>query len=407
MLLTQQSNAKDKILPNKVGALFMKMGTGKTRVAVELVNAVKHIALVVWIGPLRTIYPNTPEVSGVMDEINKWGGFNCLNVLYIGIETIQSSDRQYAKIYNAIRNSSSCFIVVDESIKIKNFEAKRTKRLLELGAMCEYKLILNGEPITRNLLDLWSQIQFLSPKILGMDLAEFKDTFCCYTKITKQSTGFGRTYSKEFITGYENIDYLYSLIGEYVFECDLELQINKVYEERTYQLDEEAKKDYYALKEKYLDNEMLQMRNNNIFLEMTQKMQHIYCCSESKFEQVSDWLKSYPEEKTIIYCKYVASREECKKRYPKAMVLSYQANAYGLNLQHLPYTVFFDKNFDYNLRIQSTHRNYRTGTNQDVKYLDLTGNVGLEDIINQNIKKKQSMSEYFKNISRSHLKKDL
>lgn len=52
-LLTQQRKAKQRILPNKVGALFMKMGAGKTRVAVELVNAVEDVDLVVWVGPLR------------------------------------------------------------------------------------------------------------------------------------------------------------------------------------------------------------------------------------------------------------------------------------------------------------------------------------------------------------------
>jgi hypothetical protein len=55
-----------------------------------------------------------------------------------------------------------CFLIVDESIKMKNFEAKRTQRMLTLGAMVEYKLILNGTPITKNVMDIWSQIHFLS-----------------------------------------------------------------------------------------------------------------------------------------------------------------------------------------------------------------------------------------------------
>ena len=46
-LLPNQEKALTKQLPKKVGALFMKMGTGKTRVALELVNAVPEIDLVV------------------------------------------------------------------------------------------------------------------------------------------------------------------------------------------------------------------------------------------------------------------------------------------------------------------------------------------------------------------------
>ena len=54
-LLPQQYDAKEHLQEWKVGALFMEPGTGKTRVACELVNEVQDIDLVVWIGPLRTI----------------------------------------------------------------------------------------------------------------------------------------------------------------------------------------------------------------------------------------------------------------------------------------------------------------------------------------------------------------
>jgi SNF2 family DNA or RNA helicase len=65
-------------------------------------------------------------------------------------------------LYKQISTAWRCFLIVDESIKMKNFEAK-TQRMLTLGAMVEYKLILNGTPITKNVMDIWSQIHFLSP----------------------------------------------------------------------------------------------------------------------------------------------------------------------------------------------------------------------------------------------------
>lgn len=406
-LLTHQSSAISKLNNWKVGALFMKMGSGKTRVAVELVNSVPNVDLVVWVGPLRTIMPIDEGIASVKDEVAKWGGFHCDNVVYIGVETIQSSDRQYLHLYRMISEAWKPFIIVDESIKIKNFDAKRTQRLMELGKMVEYKLILNGEPITRDLLDIWSQIQFLSPKILNMDLAEFKNTFCKYTRITKTTHGYGRTYTKEYITGYENIDYLYSLIGEYVFECDLDLNVQRYFTEANYRIDDDAKEKYYKLKEKYLDDEMLLMRNNNIFLELTMKMQHGYCCTEDKFRCVDEWLSEYPEEKTIIFCKYIASTEECKRRYPKATVLNYKSGSFGLNLQHLPYMVMFDKTFDWGDDRQALARNYRTGSMEDVRVLQLTGDVGLETLIKKNNDKKLSIAEYLKTVSRDALKEAL
>ena len=120
-LLPQQNQALTKQLPNKVGALFMKMGTGKTRGAVELVNAVPDLDLVVWVGPLRSIEPLDKTLPSIKEEIAKWGGFNAKEVIYVGVESIGQSDRTYLKLFNKIRHTvDNTFLVVDESIKIKN-----------------------------------------------------------------------------------------------------------------------------------------------------------------------------------------------------------------------------------------------------------------------------------------------
>lgn len=401
-MFSQQESARDKLIRWKVGALFMEAGTGKTRVAVELVNST-DCDFVVWVAPLRTI--KTQEgVPSVIDEINKWGGFRAESVFY-GVESIQASDRIYLELLSLVEQHEKVFIVVDESLKIKNADAKRTKRLLELSKKVDYKLVLNGTPLSRNLLDLWSQMEFLSPKILNMSLAQFKNTFCCYTTITKRIGC--RSLRKEFITGYENIDYLYSLIRDYVYECDLTLNITQNYYELHYDVGDDEKREYNYMKEKYLDDETLELKNNNIFLEMTQKMQHSYCCTQSKFDVVDKLFEDIPQEKTIIFCKYVSSRDACTKRYPKSMVLSYQKESMGLNLQNFNYTIYFDKIWDLALRIQSGRRTFRTGQEYDCKYYDLTGDVGLEHLIDDNISKKVSMTEYFKGKTKEQLKEVL
>lgn len=402
-LLNNQSEAKTKLLPRKVGALFMKQGSGKTRVAVELVNSVPEVDLVAWIGPLNTIRPKEP-VSTIIDEITKWGGFHAPTE-FVGIESISQSDRMYLDLHSKIRKARCPFIVVDESLKIKNAEAKRTRRMLDLSEMAEYKLVLNGTPLSRNLLDLKPQMDFLSPRILGMSNAEFKNTFCEYTTVTKR---IGRQqYTKEFITGYENIDHLYALIKHYVYECDLDLRVEQYYSDLNYSIDAEALNQYDYLKRKYLDNETLMWKNKNIFLEMTQKMQHSYCCTPSKFEALDDWFTSHDQERTIIFCKYVKSREACERYFPKATALSYQKHAFGLNMQHLNQTVYFDKIWDWALRNQSINRTFRTGQEQDCYFLDLTGDVGLEALMDRNITTKTSMVEYFKGKTKEEIKAEL
>lgn len=378
----------------------MEAGTGKTKVAVDIVNA-SPCDFVLWIGPLQTI-----RTGNVTNEVARQGGFN-MPCSFVGVESIGGSDRIYLNTVEDLKSYEKPFVVVDESLKIKNAEAKRTKRLLEIGKIVEYKLILNGTPLSRNLLDLWSQMEFLSPLILNMSLAQFKNTFCEWTRVTK-SNGW-RTYSKEYVTGYENVDYLYSLIRHYVFKADLKLGISQHYRSKAYYIDEDSREEYARIKEIFLEDEMLEWRNNNIFLEMTHKMQHAYCCTGDKIDQVKSILaeEEVDPSKTIIFCKFIKSRELCERLFPECLVLSYQKDSLGLNLQEYNVTIYFDKVWDFALRTQSTRRTFRTGQERDCLYYDLTGDVGLERLIDRNIGKKVTMSEYFKKATKEQLKKDL
>lgn len=395
-LLNHQSDGVSHLQEWKVGALFMEPGTGKTRVALTLVNGT-DCTDVFWIAPLRTL-------EAVKNEVDKWGGWK-MRAYYYGVESISASERIWMELRDKVENSGNPFIVVDESLKIKNSGAKRTRRILELGGMVEYKLILNGTPMSRNMLDLWPQMEFLSPKILGMTEQQFKNVFCKSTTVTKRIGN--KSYCKEYITGYENVNYLHSLVRHYVFHCDLSLNIGQNYKEFRYALDDDSKEEYMELKERYLDDEVLQWKNNNIFLEMTQKMQHVYCCDSGKFIIVDKLFKEIPQEDTIIFCKYIDSRMECERRYTKAKVLSYQKESFGLNMQNYNHTIYFDKIWDLALRIQSGRRTFRTGQEYDCYYYDLTGDVGLESMIDRNIQKKVDITEYFKKVSVEDLKKEL
>jgi len=400
-LKDHQREAIAHLLEWRVGALFMEAGTGKTRVACELVSAASDIDMVLWVGPLRTLKGGAGIVP---DEVEKWMTTD-VPVMYFGVESIGGSDRIYMEAMNAMEGRR-CFMVVDESLKIKNPNAKRTQRVIELGKRAEYKLILNGTPLSRNLLDLWSQMEFLSPRILGMTFARFKDTFCDYVRETRRHNC--RTYVKEYIRGYENIDYLYSLIRHYVYQCDLRLNVSQQFSEWRYHVDEEARADYDSILDYYLTEDLLEWRNNNIFMEMTNKMQHCYCVTEDKFRAVDDIIDYTGEpDRTIIFCRYVKSREACESRYPRCRVLSYQKESLGLNLQQYCHTVYFDKTWDYALMAQSGHRTYRVGQERDCRYYDLTGDVGLERMISRNISRKVGMTEYFKRATKEQIINDL
>lgn len=394
-LLPQQKASRQKIQKLKVGAFFMEAGTGKTRPVLELAKEINPDCIV-WFTPFQT-------KNNLKAELKKWQGNN---IRVVGIESIQNSDRLYLEIYNVLEKTKNAVLIVDESLKIKNSDAKRTQRLLTLSRLVEYKYILNGTPLSRNLLDLWSQLEFLSPSILQMTETQFKNNFCEYKTLTIRKPGSYAARSKEWIVKYHNLDYLYKLIEPYVFECDLKLDINKQYINIDFELEKEEKKEHERIIEMIMDNDWL-MAKPNFFLELTQKLQNNYSRSKEKFDFVADILKKNNSKKVIIFAKYIETQEELKNKFPEITVLSYQKHSYGLNLQQYNRCIFFDKVWDYALREQAERRIYRTGQNEDCIYYDLTGNVGLESMIDKNIARKADLLQEFKKLSLEEFKKQV
>ncbi len=64
-ILPYQADAVAKLLPSRVGALFMEMGTGKTRTAIELVK-IRHrkIDRVLWFCPVSISMKRAPTREG-------------------------------------------------------------------------------------------------------------------------------------------------------------------------------------------------------------------------------------------------------------------------------------------------------------------------------------------------------
>ena len=390
-LLDNQEKAKNKLQQFKVGALFMEPGTGKTRTAIELIQDV-YSSYILWLTPFKNI-------SNIRNEISRWNHFQSLNSEIVGIESLSNSDKLYIHLIESLKKAHNPIIILDESLKIKNWEAKRTKRIIELSKLSQMKLILNGTPISRNLLDAWAQFEFLSPKILSMSLKEYKNTFCEYVTITTR-VGSSRSYSKEFIVKYHNVDYLYSLIQPYVFEADLSLNVGKQYIDLDFTLDAPLMEEYQNIKKRYLNDETLQLKNNNIFLEVTQKLQHCYSLSSQKFELLEKIISTSDKSKIVVFRKYLDSDAMLKSRFPDIQIRSIQSESMGLNMQEFNTIVIWDKVWDYALVKQMEHRIYRTGQKEACRFINLNGNVNLEKMISDNLNRKCSLLDYFK--SKTH-----
>lgn len=382
--MNNQQAAFEKLSRLKVGALFMEMGTGKTKVALDLIASKRHkVDYILWICP----YSLKSEIEA---ERKKWHADLRLDI--VGCESIGSSDRIYLETLRKVAGRRA-FIVVDESLKIKNREAKRTERILRLGKTAEYKLILNGTPLSKNVLDLWTQMQFLSPKILNMNYNQFKNTYCEY---------YIRGRLKELVKKQHNVEHLIAKIEPYIFDSELELGKRKNYIDYTYKMDDLA--GYDELKMSYLQAPIFD------FMAISQVLQQYYCKSTEKAEIIENLINEINEQ-VIVFVKYLSSipkgaaaligdmnereREAVINGFRagkiKVLYVTYGCGAFGLNLQCCKYMIFADHTFDYAQRIQAEARIFRLGQADDVHYYSLWCNCGLERLIKGSLDKKTNL----------------
>lgn len=380
--LKNQQLAFDKLSRLKVGALFSEMGTGKTKVALDLINSKSNkIDYILWICPFSI-------KNEIIKERDKW--YPAMKIDVVGCETIGSSDRTYLEILKRVTTSKT-FIVVDESLKIKNINAKRTRRIIEFGGYAQYKLILNGTPITKNVIDLWAQMEFLSPKILKMSFNQFKNTYCEY---------YIRGRLKGMVKKQHNIEHLISLIEPYIFDCDLDIEAKKMYYNYFYDVD--------IFQYSSLKNELLECITNLDFFVLTTKLQQFYTTYK---EEMLKELLGQINDQVIIFVKYLDSipagankivgdmntkeRKQVIDKFErgdfKELYITYGCGSYGLNLQFCRNIIFAEHCFDYSQRIQAEARIYRIGQNYDVNYYNLWCNVGLEKMIQSSLNKKSNL----------------
>lgn len=430
-LQPHQIAAVEKLSKIKVGALYMEMGTGKTRTAIELIYKrfeKNKIDRVLWLCPCSVKETIKRELK---KHIEGYEG----KFIIAGIESLSSSIRLNSALLNLV-NSERVMLIVDESNLVKNHKAMRTKNITRLSLLCEYKLILNGTPISKNEKDLFSQWKILDWRILGyQSFWSFAANHIEYDTRVK-----GR------IKNILNVDYLVGKIAPYTYqvkksEC---LQLP----EKTYETDycflTRSQSEHYDEVANELLFEVDELKPYTIY-RLFSGLQSVISGMRVK---VADTLITAPffsdpmdnprmgylmslvynsTEKTIIYCKYTHEIETItnliNEEYGPNMAVSFYGNlnqkrrqenlkkfedgsqfliankacaGYGLNLQFCSYVIYYSNDWDYATRAQSEDRVHRMGQKKNVHYIDLCTAGTLDEKILDCLYRKENLVDSFK-----------
>ncbi len=430
-MYAHQKSAVEKLSRLKVGALFMEMGTGKTRTALELgvgkvaAGRARHV---VWFCPVSTMGNLCEDVVKHLPGARVYrfcgktrpGEVPGADVYVVGLESLSSSLRVFECCEGLARDA---VLVVDESHLIKNHQAVRTCRLFALGRLAAYRFILTGTELTQGVEDLYSQMCFLSEKILGYSrFREFEH------------------YHLEYWDGYprrvrnrRNVDVLVARMAPYVYrvskdEC-LDLP-EKCYECCSVEMSWEQRERYEQVKEDVLyathafdwgDATIyklftgLQRVVSGYYPDPDLGLVPIFGEGDSpRLAELRRLLQGLRGgRKVIVWCKFTLEigdvarvagevfgeeavcrfygglkkweREEEIRRFKggvgRVLVANQACGGLGLNLVEASYVVYYSNVFKMSQRLQSEDRCHRIGQTRRVTYVDIICERSIDDVI--------------------------
>lgn len=443
-----QQPAVDKLIKSRVGGLFMDMGLGKTRIVIEMVcRRQGRISNVVWFTLVSLKETVRQEILKhtdcsdtdiyVFDEKTKIKTLPQAFWYIVGIESLSSSSR-LTLCANHIIGAAS-FVVVDESSYIKGYHSKRTMRITAMAQRAKYRMVLTGTPMTQGVVDLFSQMRFLSEKILG---------YRSFYSFARNHLEYSEDYPGMIIRSHRT-DYLAAKIAPYVYQITKEeAAVNlpaKLYDSRYHSLTYAQQEAYEEAKHWILDQILEESSNEDLYLfQLFSALQQIvsgfwnkrYAPGEHQFQQFANnridllttTIDGLPStEKVIIWCKFRYSiqgiqaalsaqygadsvtlfygdlseteRNQSIVRFrndARFFVATQSSGGHGLTLNEAAYTVYYENEFKYSHRAQSEDRNHRIGQTRRPTYIDLWADCGIERRIRKALSEKGNAVESFR-----------
>jgi len=433
-------------VPAKVFAIFGDMGTGKTRILIDM-------AATLWcageIDAMLVISPKGVHEQWVseqlpihMSESVAWFAQaidNKRKILDWPAEklAIISVNIDYPRTKNGFENceqfikrfNGRVMIVVDESHKIKTFTALRTEAIIALGRLCKFRRIATGTPISKNLVDAFSQFYFLDPRIFGQNyLATFRSEYCI----------MGGPEGRDVVAS-KNVEQFYERIAAHSFritkeEADLGLP-PKHYVRYAFDLSPEQRHHYSALKEDMITRlETGKFLSVHSALPQLLRLQQVACgfltngdvvqpLENARIEALQEVIEER-EGKIAIWCRFnedikaikqllgneavtyhgatsSTDREKAKELFLSStsnirfFVSNPSAGGTGLNLQGDCRTViYYSNSFNAIDRWQSEDRVHRIGAKGAVTYIDLVARATCDARILSNLRGKKSLSDF-------------
>jgi len=446
-----QVEALIKMRGQKTFALFMEQGTGKTKVALDWVGELWSLGLVTgalvvskkgvhrqWIDSELPTHYGSPYLAAhwpfrELDKVMLNPKTAPLKILAINYDALRTPTGKQTALAFSQAHHGALVMIADESQRIKNARSMTWNAMNLLGKWSDFRAILTGTPIAKDLSDSWAQFKWLNETIIGIRY---------YTAFQKEYCIMGGFEGRE-IVGHRNVDRFKEKTEPYTYrvtkaEIGIEAKADNVW---TFELTLKQRQHIQELKkelETMLDSgEIISLTNavstlskmqqvsDGFILDADKKVHRLMPVeSNPRANAMLEWLDSDEEEgKAVIWMRFVEDaniicealatnkisymeyrgkdkdREAAVKSFltvegARVFVANPQSAGTGLNLQGLcNRNLYYSNSFNAIDRWQSEDRTHRIGTKGIVTYTDLIGKGALDNYILRNLRKKKGLSQ--------------
>ncbi|KKN43310.1 hypothetical protein LCGC14_0704620 [marine sediment metagenome] len=428
-------------IPDGLCSDFSETGTGKTLVQIMLI---KSRTLFQGVQNILIFCPKSIIHTVWKKELKKW--YPDINVVTIDDTNIPTNDLipptvwvvNYEKSWRMetfLTSLNAEMIILDESTRIKNPIAKRTKAIHRIPKSSKFRSIMTGVPTPNSLLDIYSQLKFLTPDIFGT-FTQFKYEHFNYIPHTFSWVPKKGTAAK--------IKKLMDLHGVSHLKKDC-LDLPKLTVQDMYcELDKETRKVYNDLVKEmiaYFENTtyLAQIAITKIlrlsqitsgFIQNTGEVGLTEFKSQPKFVLLCELIKDIPKDhKIVIWAVFrhdiqmlettftnsavsihgginAKDREIAVDRFQNDDSIRYfighpASAGHGITLTAANYAIYYSLNYSYENYQQSMDRINRISQIKPMTVYRLLARHTVDLVICNALEKKQNLNDFLKNLKES------
>lgn len=358
--------------------------------------------------------------------------------LVMNYEAIQND-----KIFNRLMKWAPNIVVCDESHRMKNPQAKRTKRVTTLSDLADHKYIMTGTPVLNGLMDIFQQYRILDGgETFGRNFFVFRAN---YFEDKNASWAHSPQHFPVWQPRKARVDELLGKINEKAVkvrkdEClDLPPLVQK---NMVFEMAPDQRKAYESMRDDLIafiksDHEEPQAVVAQYALHRALRLQQIACGFATtdegdtvKFKKnprlslLADLLEDVtPYHKVIVWAHFQANQDDICKLLDKAkinyvtlfgrtkdrqgsidafqndekvrvIVANQASGGIGINLQEASYSIYYSKGFSLEHDVQSVARNYRGGSekHEKVTRIDIVAEDSIDEMVNEALQTKIDVS---------------